>query len=65
MTQGVAQGSILGPVVFLLFTNDVTQHLPGTEIIMYAGNTQFFYSDTSENQACVRMPTTFFFDSKF
>ena len=43
------QGSILGPVLFLLFTNDLTQHLPGTKIIMYADDTQFFDFDSPKN----------------
>ena len=49
ITHGVVQGSILGPVLFLLFTNDLTQHLPGTKIIMYADDTQFFDFDSPKN----------------
>ena len=49
ITHGVVQGSILGPVLFLLFTNDLTQHLPGTKIIMYADDTQFFDFDSTKN----------------
>ena len=44
VTHGIVQGSILGRMLFL-FTNDLTQHLPNTEIIKYADGTQLFDSD--------------------
>ena len=49
VTHGIVQGSILGPILFLLFTNDLTQHLPNTKIIMYADDTQFFDSDAPKH----------------
>ena len=46
VTHGVVQGSILGPVLFLLFTNDFPQHVSGGKvIIMYADDTQFLDAD--------------------
>ena len=49
VTHGVVQGSVLGPVLFLLFTNDFTSHVADGKVIMYADDTQFIDSDTPCN----------------
>ena len=49
VTHGVIQGSILGPVLFLLFTNDLTQHLSEGKVVMYADDVQFLDADAPLN----------------
>ena len=49
VTHGVIQGSILGPVLFLLFTNDLPQHISNGKLIMYADDTQFLDADQPTN----------------
>ena len=48
---GVPQGSILGPLLFLLVFNDSTETLSTCHILMYADDTVIFYSnkDLKEN----------------
>ena len=40
---GVSQGSILGPLLFILYFNDVVDQLCQCKILMYADNTVFYY----------------------
>ncbi len=45
VSAGVPQGSILGPLLFILFINDVFQfQSPGVEIFLYADDTAIIFS---------------------
>ena len=37
------QGSLLGPILFLIFTNDLVSYMDGVTIVMYADDVQFLH----------------------
>ena len=48
-TMGVFQGSVLGPLLFTIFANDLSLHAPDAHVIQYADDTQILISDLKQN----------------
>ena len=55
ITCGVPQGSILGPLLFLLYINDLPDCLKSTNPCMYADDTQIFSSSYDANELVVSL----------
>lgn len=47
VTCGVPQGSILGPLFFIMFINDLSSSIQKSKVILYADDTALFYSSKS------------------
>ena len=48
--SGVPQGSILGPLLFVMLFNDIVQQLENSKIIKYADDTVIFCADKDINK---------------
>ena len=51
ITCGVPQGSVCGPLLFLLYINDIARSLNKCKVSLYADDTVLYYSSNNLNQA--------------
>ena len=57
VTCGVRQGSILGPALFILYINDMCNVSMLMTSIVFADDTNFFYSGDNLSKACKTVST--------
>ena len=50
---GVPQGSVLGPLLFLIYVNDISTATPGSKLKLFANDTSLFISGIDKSELCI------------
>ena len=53
MLSGVPQGSVLGPLLFLIYVNDIPKCVKSSKVKMFADDLKLFSSNTMSNKAVI------------
>ena len=55
VTQGVPQGSVLGPLFYILYANDISEIIKNCNVAMYADDTVLYTADTNYEDSMRKM----------
>ena len=53
--MGVPQGTVLGPLLFLVYVNDISSSIPDTFLSMYADDSSAVVNRTTVHEAVVKL----------
>jgi retron-type reverse transcriptase len=54
LSHGVPQGSLVGPILFSIFTNDLPSYIPHGRLVSYADDTQLLDSARPNDQSILK-----------